>query len=125
MRLAARQAVVIDKDAQLALAQGGAVEMRQVIDCRAGRVHRRLVDQMYLAEEAGLARQCTGHRGQTRKKRHRGRPMFFEHGVDQAGERLDRIESRLGNIRFPGFHGKNSEPWGAEPGAKSEIMSIR
>jgi hypothetical protein len=37
MRVTARQTVIVDKDLQLALAQGGAVEMRQVIDRGAGK----------------------------------------------------------------------------------------
>jgi hypothetical protein len=44
-----------------------------------------------LAEEARLACQRTGHRSQARKEWHSGRPMFFEHGVDQVGKSLDRI----------------------------------
>src|SRR6476660_3236550 len=55
MGVAAFQAIVVDENLQFALAQRRAVEMRQIIDRGAGRVHRRLVNQMNLAEEIGVA----------------------------------------------------------------------
>ena len=57
--------------------------------------------------------------------------MFFEHGVDQAGKSLDRIESRFGSIRLPvrrsGLcsHGDVSETYSAKLGATSDNMTIQ
>src|SRR5205807_2239473 len=51
MRIAARQAIVIDKYLKLALAQGRAVEVRQIIDGGTCSVHRRLIDKVYLTEK--------------------------------------------------------------------------
>ncbi len=59
VRIATRQTVVVDKDLQLALAQRWAVEMRQVIDGSACCVHRRLVNQMNIAKQRGIARDIT------------------------------------------------------------------
>ena len=70
VRIAARQTVIVDQNLELALAQRRTVEMRQVIDCRAGRVHGRLVDQMYLTEKGWVARRRTRHRGQAFEERH-------------------------------------------------------
>src|SRR6516162_7075455 len=50
VRIATRQAVIVDENLELAFAQRRAVEMRQIIHRRAGRMHGRLVDQMYPAE---------------------------------------------------------------------------
>src|ERR1700756_5113691 len=51
VRIAARQAIIVDEYLKLALAQGWAVEMRQVIDGRTCGVHCRLIDQVYLTEK--------------------------------------------------------------------------
>jgi len=70
VRIATRQAVVVNENPELALAHRRTVEVRQIIHCRAGRMHGRLVDQMYLTEKGWVADRRTGHGGQAFKKRH-------------------------------------------------------
>src|SRR5690348_6456051 len=101
VRIAARQAVVVDENLELALAQRRTVEVRQMIYCRAGRVHGRLVNQMELPEKGRVPRRRTGHGGQAFKERHSWRSMAVEHDGHRIGETLDRTELRLGVIRSP------------------------
>ena len=64
MGVVARQTVIIDKNLQLALAQRKTVEMWKTVHCRTGRMHGRLVDQMYLAEPRRIARCRARQRGE-------------------------------------------------------------
>jgi hypothetical protein len=70
MGVAAGQTIVVDKDLKLAFAHGRAVEMRQVIDRGACRMHCRLVDQMYLAEKGRVAGGRAIEVGEITEKRH-------------------------------------------------------
>ena len=53
--VSARQAIVVDKYLKLALAQGWAVEVRQIINGGTCGVHRRLIDKVYLTEKCRIA----------------------------------------------------------------------
>src|SRR5260370_24413893 len=55
VRIAARQAIVVDKYLKLALAQGRAVEVRQIIHGGTRGVHRCLIDKVYLTEKQRIA----------------------------------------------------------------------
>jgi predicted chitinase len=55
VRVSARQAIVVDKYLKLALAQGWAVEVRQIINGGTCGVHRRLIDKVYLTEKCRIA----------------------------------------------------------------------
>jgi hypothetical protein len=59
MGIAICEPVIVDEYPKLAPAQCRAVEMRKIINRRAGCVHGRLVDQVNLAQKAGVARQRT------------------------------------------------------------------
>src|SRR5208282_6396676 len=101
MRITARQTIVVDKDPEFALAQRRTVEMRQVVHCRAGRMHGRLVDQMYLAKQARIAGNRARQGRQPCEKRHPRRSMLFEHGGHRVREVLNRTEARRDVIRSP------------------------
>ena len=77
MGVAAWQTVIIDKDLQLALAQRRTVEIRKIVHCRTGRMHGRLVDQIYLAEQRRVARYRARQPGEAAKKWHSRGPVFF------------------------------------------------
>ena len=97
VRIATRQTVVVDKDLQLALAQRWAVEMRQVIDGSACCVHRRLVNQMNIAKQRGIARDITRQRRETLEERHARRPVLRRDRRDlhrKPGGRVGRLQGR-------------------------------
>src|SRR6266436_6997343 len=75
--VAVRQTVIIDKDLQLALAQRRAVEMRKIVHCRTGRMHGRLVDQIYLAEQRRVVSCRARQRCEAAKKWHTRRPVLL------------------------------------------------
>src|SRR5216683_850282 len=91
MGIAPRQTVIVNKNPKLALAQRRAVEVRQVVYCRTGRVHGRLVDQMYLAEETRVTRCGARHRCEAVEEWHSRRPMLLEQCLHRIGECCDRI----------------------------------
>src|SRR6516164_1377174 len=91
MRVAARQTVIVDKYLQLAFAQGGAVEVRQIVDRRARSVHRRLINQMDPAKKRRVA--CNGviQSSQISEKRHPRRPVLLDQAFYRAPELIDWI----------------------------------
>jgi hypothetical protein len=115
VRIAACQTVIVDQNLELALAQRRTVEMGQVIDCRAGSVHGRLVDQMYLTEKGWVARRRTRDLGQAVEERHPRRSMSLEHRGHRIGELVDRAEPRLGVIRFRVCRFAQSSHWKSLP----------
>src|SRR5437016_13433569 len=76
MGVAARQTVIIGKDLQLAFTQRRTVEMRKIVHSRAGGMHGRLVDKIYLAEQHRIARCRARHCGEAAKEWHSRRPVF-------------------------------------------------
>jgi hypothetical protein len=79
MGIAIGEPVIVDEYLELAFAQCRAVEMWQIVDRRAGRVHGRLVDQMDPTQEPGVARQRARQASQARKKRHPRCTVFLEY----------------------------------------------
>jgi hypothetical protein len=64
MGIAIFEPIIVDEYPELALSQCRTVEMRKMIDRRPGSVHRRLIDQMDLAQEPGVARHRARQAGQ-------------------------------------------------------------
>src|SRR6266404_5358453 len=91
VRIASRQAVVIDEYPQLALAKGRTVEVRQVVDGGTRGVHGRLINQMNLAEERRVAGELVIQSGQVSEKRHPRRPMLLGDGSYRGGKLIDCV----------------------------------
>ena len=100
MGIAIGEPVIVDEYPQLALAQCWAVEMRQIVDRRARRVHRRLVNQVDLAQQPGVARQRAREASQAREKRHARCAVFVEYRGQCIWQILDRREHPLILSRF-------------------------
>src|SRR3954453_8764147 len=96
--VAPRKAVIVDENLQFALAECRVVEVRQAIHRGSGGMHGRLIDEMHIAEEFGVA----GHRQRQRlhapKKRHARRPVLLDHVDHGSRKHLDRFVVRLDHI---------------------------
>src|SRR5262249_13056551 len=86
---------------ELAFAQRWAVEVRQIINRRARRVHGGLVDQMNFAQKRGITGRRVGQSSQPLKKGHAGWAVLLEHGSQTVWQILDRSEGRLRFYRRP------------------------
>jgi len=89
VRIASRQAVIIDEYLQLALAKGRAVKVRQVVDGGTRGVHGRLINQMNLAEERRVTGDLVIQSGQISEKRHPRRAMLLGDGSYRDGKLID------------------------------------
>src|SRR5215469_10573529 len=94
MHVAIREPVIVYKYSELAFAQRRAVEMGQMINCSAGGVHRRLVDQMDLAQQLRVARHCAGQTGHAAKEWHSRRSVVRQHRGDKVRQVFYRRRSR-------------------------------
>jgi hypothetical protein len=94
MRITARQAIVVDKYLKLALAQGRAVEMRQIIDRGTCGVHRRLIDKVYLTEERRVAGGCVVERREIAEKGHPRRAMLLGKHTYRRRKFIDCVGGR-------------------------------
>jgi hypothetical protein len=102
MGIAVCEPVIVDEYLELAFAQCRAVEMRKIINSRAGRVHGRLVDQMDLAEKGWITRHSAGELRQALEKRHARRAMFLEYYGQCVWQLLNHREHRFRLSRISG-----------------------
>src|SRR3954451_21878150 len=72
--------------------------MREIVNRRSRCVHRRLVDQMYVTEELGVAGNRERQRLDAPEERHARRPVLLDHVDHGLRQWLDRLVIRLGHI---------------------------
>src|SRR3954470_20305177 len=91
MRVALGKTIIVNEDLQLAFAQPWAIKVRQVVNRGARRMHRRLVDQMHIAQKIRIACDRQGQAADVPKEWHARWPMLLDDFNESGRKSVDRI----------------------------------